>query len=701
MKKRIIALFKNNPNLALKTKAIARKLNIEEEHGYLALKKFLHELYEEGFLSRIGKKYIFSKPECNKIIGALKVAEGGYGFVNPNGKKIGEIFIAARNMGAALDGDVVEVSLFAKQKRRLLEGQIINVIKRNKLEIIGTLKKLNSFYIVIPDDPAIKREIIISHDKLNRAKNGDKVVVCALNSKLPMLQLEGKIIEILGKSGLYESDIAALAKELNLSYSFPSKVLKEAEEIGDVIPEEELKKRLDLRNETIITIDPEDAKDFDDAVSIKELKNGNYEVGVHIADVSHYVVQGSYIDSEAYKRGVSVYFVGKAIPMLPERLSNNICSLVPNKDRLTYSIIAEISKFGAVISYDIKKSVINSKRRFSYEEAQEILDKKKGDCYEELNLMNTFAKTLRRKRLAKGSIDFISREISFKLDENGAPISLVRKEIMESNNLIEELMLLANQIAALHIGGSVKKKGLSFIYRIHDQPEVQKVIEFQKFVRSLGYPFQSSNLKNSKPFQKLLESVKGKEEEDLINEIAIRSMAKAEYSTENIGHYGLGFKFYAHFTSPIRRYPDLMIHRLLFKYVDSCGEVNYTLSDLEEISRHCSNQERNAIQGERLSVKIKQIEYLKSYLGDDFDGVVSGVAHYGIFIKLIDSLAEGLVKIRDLDDDFYILDDKNYQLVGKYNKRKYRIGDKVRVKIIALDQERRTIDFIIVKNYNY
>jgi ribonuclease R len=500
----------------------------------------------------------------------------------------------------------------------------------------------------------------------------------------------------LGKSGSHDTEILSLAREFELRYKFPTQVLSEADAISVSIPKEEIKKRLDYRNKNVFTIDPEDAKDFDDALSLEHLDNGNFSIGIHIADVSHYVKKDSALDHEARLRGNSVYFVGKVIPMLPEALSNQICSLVPNEDRLTYSVIVEVTQRGKVIDYSINKTIINSKRRFTYDEAQKVIDEGKGDLAEDILQLNKIAEIFRKKRMREGSFNFISPEIKFKLDENGDPVSILVKETKQSNMLIEEYMLLANKIVAKHI--AVPKSGpvKPFVYRIHDLPDQEKIIEFSRFVKTLGYTFDANASSKSIGFQNLLNQIKGKAEEALINELAIRSMAKAIYSPNNIGHYGLGFKHYSHFTSPIRRYSDLIVHRLLFQYNNiKSGEI-YSLAQLEEICENISASERNAVEAERFSVKQKQIEYLRNHQGSEFSAIISGITNFGIFVKITDILAEGLVKLRDLDDDYYMHDEKKYSIIGKRTRKQYRLGDKIQVKLIRVDEERSELDFIII-----
>jgi ribonuclease R len=697
MKKKLIAFFKKNPGRYFKSKEVARRLDITEEHEYKSLKAMLHDLYEDEFLVREGKKYrLNSLPENNVLTGTLQVNEAGFGFVAVKGDSLGDIFIAARNMGPAFHGDVVEVALFAKQRGKNLEGQITKIVKRSKKEIVGTLQKHHSFYYIKPDNPAIHRDIYIDPANLKNANIGDKVAVSEIDWDTSMMNPEGEISEVLGKTGSYDTEIISLAKEHNLPYIFPDKVLKEAEDIALEIDPAELAGRLDFRQEDVFTIDPEDAKDFDDALSLTENENGNYTVGIHIADVSNYVKPGTELDYEAVKRGNSAYLVGKVIPMLPEQLSNIICSLVPYKDRLTYSVVAELTPRGKLINYEIKKSVINSKRRYSYEEVQKIIETEEGDFSEKILILNQLAQTLRKKRLREGSIDFFSPEVKFRLNEEGHPEEIIRKDIKESNMLVEEFMLLANRIVAKHIAQPPgRQKPQPFVYRIHDLPDNEKIIEFSKFVKSLGYNFNPSAQSRSNQFQLLMLAVKGTEEEAVISELAIRSMAKAVYSTKNIGHYGLGFKHYTHFTSPIRRYSDLMVHRLLFNYLEGNGKPGLSEKQLEDICEHISVTERNAVEAERDSVKQKQLEFLQDHVGDEFHGIISGVTHFGMFIKLTETLAEGLIKMRDLDDDFYVYDDKKYSLIGRRTKRQYRLGDKVTVKLIRADLEKAELDFII------
>lgn len=702
MKKELKAFFNRNQGRGYKSKDIASKLGFNSEHEYASLKAALHKLEEESFIIRTGKRFQLNKiSSSHQLKGRLEINRNGFGFVNINDEKRGDVFIAARNIGTAFDGDLVEVELFAKQKGKNIEGQIVNVVERKRKEYVGIIKKSKSFYFISPDDPKMHRDIYINESKLNGAKTEDKVVVGKLIWDSSMLNPEGEVIEVLGKAGTHDTDIISIAREFDLKYKFPLPVLAEAESINNIIPKEEIKKRIDYRDKNVFTIDPEDAKDFDDALSIEKLGNGNLSIGIHIADVSHYVKKDSALDIEANERGNSVYFVGRVIPMLPEKLSNQICSLVPNEDRLTYSVIVEVTPRGKIIDYSVNKTIINSKRRFTYEEAQKVIEDEVGDLAEDILLLNKIAEIYRKKRMREGSFNFISPEVKFNLDENGVPVSITIKQTKQSNMLVEEFMLLANKLVAQQIAvpksGSVKP----FVYRIHDLPDQEKIVEFSRFVKTLGYSFDPNATSKSIGFQNLLDQVKGKEEEVLINELAIRSMAKAVYSPDNIGHYGLGFKYYSHFTSPIRRYSDLIVHRLLFNYQNlKSGEI-YSLAQLEEICDHISASERNAVEAERFSVKQKQIEYLKNHLGNEFSAIISGITNFGIFVKITDILAEGLVKLRDLDDDYYIHDEKKYAIVGKRTKKQFRLGDKIQVKLVRVDEERSELDFTILDLKEY
>jgi len=695
MKKKIKTYFTTNPNVVMNLKVLSKKLKIKRK-DYDFFKTELHNLLKEEFLIKSGKRYKLNKASKKKFVGELHLATNqNYGFVVFKDKNIKDIFISEKHLNTAFHGDMVEISLFARRKGKNQEGQIVSIIERKRKEIVGVLRKSKSFFFVEPDDSKLHRDVYISSKKLNNAKHGDKVVVSKIEWQTPQLNPEGVVTEILGKAGSYDAEIASIAREFGIRYKFSKNVIQFSNSLTNEIPKEELNSRLDFRGKNVFTIDPKTARDFDDAISVEKKLNGNLSIGVHIADVSYYVNPGNPIFKEAEKRATSVYLVGKVIPMLPEKLSNNICSLVPNQDRLTFSVIIEFTPDGNQVSYEIAKTIINSRRRFTYEEVQNIIDTNKGELVEDINIINNIARKLRKERTEKGSINFTTPDVEFILNDTGSPINIKIKETNESHQLIEEFMLLANRIISIHVNKNKKVEKPPFVYRIHDLPSEEKIREFAKFVQSLGYNFNPDGVNNSSQLQKLLDSVIGTEEEAVVNEIAIRSMAKAVYSTQNIGHYGLGFQYYSHFTSPIRRFPDLIAHILIFDYLNKKRSKKLSRQRLEEICEHSSLMERNAVNAERLSIKLKQIEYLKSKIGESFNGVISGITHFGIFVEISSNLAEGLIHLRDLDDDFYVLDEQSYSIVGSTNEKQFRLGDKIQVKLKSVNEEKREIDFTL------
>ncbi len=693
MKNKVKAFFNKNPGARLKAKEISRLLDFAEAHEYAKLKQVLHDLEREGFLFRVGKRYLLDTKTAEGFTGLLQMSErGDYGFVVTKGRGFSDIFIPQRYLGTALHGDRVEVSLLARKKGKNIEGEITKVIERSSKEIRGVLHKSGSFYFVRPDEKRIQRDIYISSRELQGAKDGDKVMVADIYWEDGHLNPEGRITEVIGKAGSYDTELRAIAKEFKLSLRFPDEVLKEVDNISGDISNEEISQRLDLRDENIFTIDPDTAKDFDDAVSIKTDHEGNYQVGIHIADVAHYATPDTKVYKEALKRATSVYFVGNVIPMLPEKLSNNLCSLVPGEDRLAFSVIVKMTPRGKVLDSLITKSVINSKRRFTYNEALEILESGEGDFHEELNRLNKLATVLRKKRFRKGSINFSTPELEFKLDENGNTIEINVTREDDSHRLIEELMLLANRIVA----ETLSKKRVPLIYRVHDEPDKLKLEEFASFVKTMGYSFDPSGRNSSGQFQHLFDQIGDAPEKNLVHEVAIRSMAKAVYSDFNIGHYGLAFDHYCHFTSPIRRFPDLVVHLILWEYLKTGKLRTFTQNELTYISDHSSNKERSAVDAERKSVKIKQLEFLRNKIGYDYTGVISGITHFGMFIQIKENLAEGLLRLSDMDDDFYIFDEKRYSLTGEHKGKVYRLADEVNVKIARVDREKKEIDFILL-----
>ena len=695
MKRKVKSLFKNNPGRQFKRKAIAKRLEIQEEHEYSALKAVLYNLEKEEFIKKIGKRYILNL-ESNPIFvdGILQVNKSGYGFVVVNNSKAKDIYISSKNLSNSLDSDTVKVEIIGGNGKSA-EGKIVEIVKRGRKQIEGYLKKEGRKIFVQPIDDKIHKQIVVNGKISSDINLNDKVIVINIKWDKREINPQGNVVSFKEEKTNDKNDFISIVEKFNLPYKFSRKVLKELKNVEFSISEDEIKRRLDYRDKTVFTIDPYDAKDFDDALSVED-EEGNYLAGVHIADVSHYVNPNNELDKEAQKRGNSVYLVGKVIPMLPEEISNNICSLKPSEDRLTFSVFIRITKKGKILNFYTKKCVINSNRRFTYEEVQEIIDSKTGEYCEELLKLNNLAVKLREKRLKEGSIEFFTPEVKIELNKDDKPINVVLKGFMQSNSLVEEFMLLANKLVAESITKKRKTKIKEFIYRVHDLPDKDKVKEFANFVKKLGYNFSANSETKVNKFQTLISKAKGTDEQALINELAIRSMAKAVYSTKNIGHYGLGFKYYTHFTSPIRRYADLEVHRLLNNYTAK-GETLYKdRKYLNNLCEHISATERDAVEAERYSIKLKQVEFLSNHIGDEFDGIVSGLVYFGLFIKLIDNLAEGLVRLRDIKNDYYFYDENSYSVIGERTNRRYRLGDKIRVKLIRADIKKTEIDFIII-----
>lgn len=608
-----------------------------------------------------------------------------------------QILVAERNSMHALNGDRVRVVVSAARKGQDPEARVVEIVEAKEQQFVGTLRIDKNYAALVTDSKFLAADIILPRTRLKGGKNGDKAVAVITQWRDDEMNPRGEIVDILGEKGENTTEMHAILAEFGLPYIYPENVEKAADKISDDITPAEIAKREDFRNVTTFTIDPRDAKDFDDALSIRQLANGNWEVGVHIADVTHYVRPGSIIDKEAQKRATSVYLVDRTIPMLPERLSNGICSLRPNEEKLTFSAIFELDKKANVLNSRIGRTAIRSDRRFTYEEAQEIIETGKGEFAAELSVLNRLAQELRQKRYQKGALEFNRAEVRFEIDETGKPVSVYFKESKEANKLIEEFMLLANLTVAESIGKVPKnKKAKSFVYRVHDNPDPEKINNLSLIAQRFGYKLTTdgSSREVNKSVNRLLHDVKGKGEENMLSILAIRSMAKAVYTTDNIGHYGLAMPYYTHFTSPIRRYPDMMVHRLLTRYAE--GGRSFDKLKLEEECKYDSEMEQLAANAERASIRYKQVEFMKDRLGEIYEGVISGVTEWGFYVELDESMCEGLVPIRDLADDYYDLDEKNYCLIGRKHGVHYTLGDRVRVQVARADLERKQLDFTLI-----
>ncbi|SEF85621.1 ribonuclease R [Parabacteroides chinchillae] len=692
-----ISVFQSSPKEPFNYKQISKIIGLESQVQKLQVADILYDLAAEDIITEIDRgRYRLNGLGTVAVGLFMRRSNGKNSFIPEDGGS--PVFVAERNSGHAMDGDKVKVQLFAKRKGAEPEGEVVEILETKERTYVGKLQVSGSFAFLITENKTLANDIFIPKEKLNGGKNGDKAVVRIIewpeNAKNPL----GEVIDVLGAAGQNTAEMHAILAEFGLPYKYPVSVEKAADKIPDKVSEEEIAQREDYRNILTFTIDPKDAKDFDDALSAQRLENGNWEVGVHIADVTYYVKQDSLIDKEAVNRATSVYLVDRTIPMLPERLCNQICSLRPDEEKLCFSAIFELDENAEVKNSRICRTVIKSDRRFAYEEAQEVIETGEGDCKEAILALNELAKKLREKRFKNGAINFDRYEVKFEIDENGKPIRVYFKESKEANKLIEEFMLLANRTVAEFIGrpprGKAKK---TFVYRIHELPDPNKMENFASFIRRFGYKLKTEGNKGeiSKGINSLLDSVQGKPEENLIETVAIRAMQKAKYSTDNVGHYGLAFDYYTHFTSPIRRYPDMMVHRLLERYL--AGGRSVIKSKYEELCDHCSEMEQVAANAERASIKYKQVEFMSDKLGMVFDGVISGVTEWGLYVELNENKCEGLVPIRDLDDDYYEFDEKNYCLIGRRKKRKYQLGDSITIKVAQANLERKQLDFLLME----
>lgn len=698
---KISDIFRNNPTKSFNYRQISHAIGLNRKEDKNAVGDILLDMAEQKIIRQVSQGKFIANITAAYITGTIdrqSVAHKTY-LVPDDGSE--SVFIAERSMNRALNGDKVKVMLYPLRRKKELEGEVVEIIERARERFVGIIDSKHGVTILKANNKQLPMNIIIPPDKTKGAKNGQKCIAAITYWGDKYENPIGEIVDILGDTGNNNTEMHAILAEYGLPYSYPQEIEKEANKIPETITEDEIKRRIDFRTTTTFTIDPRDAKDFDDALSIKDLGDGLWEVGVHIADVTHFVPEGGIIDQEAVKRATSVYLVDRTVPMLPEHLSNFICSLRPDEEKLTYSCIFTINDLAEVIDYKIARTIIKSDRRFTYEEAQEIIETGKGDFATEVLRLNDLAKKLREKRFASGAIAFERSEVRFEIDDTGKPVSVFFKESKDSNKLIEEFMLLANKYVAQHIGmPRNREKPKTFVYRIHDVPNPEKLLNFATFIKKFGYKIKTDGKKTavSSSINHLLDQIEGKKEQNMIETLAIRSMAKAAYSTKNIGHYGLAMKYYTHFTSPIRRYPDMMVHRLLTKYADKVPQQTIDRTDYESLCKHSSDMEQLAAQAERASIKYKQIEFMADKIGKVYDGVISGISTWGIYVEINENKCEGMVYIRDLEDDVYVYDEKNYCIIGRRTQRKYQIGDDIRIKVVKADLIKKYLDFEIVRD---
>ena len=688
----LMALFQQHPTDELPQKYIFDSLRLTTHPLKMLCMEILYDFIEDDFIKESSKHRYKLNNRGIEMTGTFhRKKNGNNTFLPDDGGE--PILIAERNSAHAMDGDKVKVFFFPKRKHRMIEAEVVEILERSNDTFVGTLSINKSYAFLLTESRRLANDIFIPKDKLKGGKNGDKAVVKVIEWPAEFKNPIGEVIDVLGPSGDNNAEMHAILAEFGLPYVYPKKVVEAAEKISTEISAEEIAKREDFRNVLTFTCDPADAKDFDDALSIRKTENGLWEVGVHIADVTHYVEEGGIIDKEALNRATSVYLVDRTIPMLPEKLCNNLCSLRPDEDKLAYSVIFELDEDAYVRNSRIVHTIIRSNRRFCYEEVQAIIENQQGEFVDEILVLDKMAKKLRERRFKNGAVNFDRVEVKFNIDENGKPLSVYFKESKDANKLIEEFMLLANRTVAEKIGKVGKdKKAKTFVYRVHDLPDPEKLDNLSQFISRFGYKLRTSGSKNdiTKSLNKLLNDVRGKKEENLIETISVRAMMKAYYSTNNIGHYGLAFEYYTHFTSPIRRYPDMMVHRLLTRYLEEEGR-SANLKKYEGMCEQSSKMEEVAAQAERASIKYKQVEFMSDKIGQVFEGVISGISDWGIYVELNETKCEGLVPMRDLDDDYYEFDEKNYCLRGRRDHHVYQLGDALKVKIARADLEKNQL----------
>ena len=701
----IFNIFKSQPNKAFNYKQISKAVGAFTDEERQEVQLILKELVAQKALKnadgrklKLNQQIKSQKQRVKRVItGRVDMASQGYAFIiSKNTEK--DIFVSQHNLNHALHNDLVKINIYTTKKSKRDEGEVIEIIERSKQNFVGRIEIVGKNGFLVADSRQMPHDIFIPADKLNGATNGQKVIGRITDWAKNMRNPIGEIIDVIGNPGENDTEMHAILAEYDLPYRFPTKLDELAEKINGKITAEDYAERRDFRNITTFTIDPLDAKDFDDALSIRKLNDNKYEVGVHIADVTHYVLPDTPIENEAKERATSVYLVDRTVPMLPERLSNFICSLRPNEEKLCFSAVFELDEKSNVVNEWFGRTVILSDRRFTYEEAQDIIENKTGEFCDEILTLDKLAKKLREKRFKAGAMDFDRVEAKFILDEKGKPLNMSFKESKDSNKLIEEFMLLANRKVAEFIGkvkNSKKDTGRTFVYRIHDTPDETKLNKLKEFAKRFGYTVNPTSEQDiSSSLNKLMSEVKDKPEANLIETLALRSMSKATYSIDNIGHYGLAFPFYTHFTSPIRRYPDMMVHRLLAKYL--AGGKSSDKTFYQDNCKHSSTMEQRAADAERASIKYKMVEFMQDKIGFEYDGIITGVTEWGIYVEICENKIEGMVSIRTMTDDYYYFDEENYCVKGRMHEKTYTLGDKARIKVLRSDLEKKQIDFAMV-----
>ena len=697
--KKVLNFLDNNYGKEFNAKQIIKKLEIRDSIAKGGVEPMLHKLAAAGNISKSPRNYFASVKEPEFIEGTVDFVNPRFAFIKPDPKhELGEdVLIKEADLKHALDGDRVRIMVYpVKGSTGRLEGKVLEIVSRNRDEFVGRVEISPRFAFVVPDFKKMHYDIFVHKGELAGAEHNQKVVVKLSDWRDDDKNPTGKVTRVLGKAGEHEVEIHSIMAEFGLPFEYPKEVEEEANLIPEKISPEEISNRRDMRDIPTFTIDPADAKDFDDAISYRKLENGNLEIGVHIADVTHYVKPKTKLEKEAYERATSVYLVDRTIPMLPERLSNGLCSLRPNEDKLTFSCVFEMDENADVLNKWIGRTVTHSDRRFAYEEGQENIDKQEGDFYQELTLLNELAKKLRKRRFDKGAVNFETVEVKFKLDEKGKPLGLFVKERKDIHKLIEEFMLLANRTVAEFVFDKNKGKD-TFVYRIHDHPDAERLETFANFAKKFGHELKiGEGTRISMALNKLMEDILGKPEQNVLEQLAIRSMAKAKYTTEPKGHFGLAFQHYTHFTSPIRRYPDMMVHRLLQHYLD--GGKSPEAETWEDKCLHSSEREKRAADSERASIKYKQVEFMSLAEAKDYEGIVTGVTEWGVFVEITETKCEGMIRVQDMKDDYYQFDEKNMRLIGTRNKKMITLGEKVMVRVVATDIDRRTIDLEFADN---